>query len=290
MSIKRIIIPQAELENKNINLVSYVSSATRANFEVFLTENAIVYILSGKKEITFSNQIYHIGKGELFLLPKGEYLMSEYVTDDEDFESVTFYFNSKVSQKALSEIEINNDMYLSYSSKENYSKTISIFPATSDIENVFKTLVSYIEKDVAFKQQLIELKFIELILMLLNNKTSQKVIMFLSSAIKVEKPDIPTIVSEYLHKSITIDKLAMLSGRSISQFKRDFSILYGTSPHKWFVKRKFEHAIFLLKTSDKNIEQISEACGFANPTHFSRIFKKEFGIAPSKYLSKQSES
>jgi hypothetical protein len=198
MSTKRIIIPQDILENRkgksaNINLVKYISSTTLANFEAFLTEYAIVYILSGKKEITVSDTIYHIGKGELFLLPKGEYIMSEYVTDNEDFQSITLYFNSRISQKALSEIEMSN---LSFSLKEKDSgNAMHMIPVTPEIENIFQSLIFYIEKDLSFRQELIQLKFMELIFLLLNDMVSGKIILFLLSAAKLEKPDISSIIS-----------------------------------------------------------------------------------------------
>ena len=294
MSTKRVIIPQDVLKDgkkssANINLVKYTSSTTRANFETFLTEYAIVYILSGRKEITIVDTTYHIKKGELFLLPKGEYIMSEYIVEDSDYQSITLYFNSKLSQKALSEIEISNIPI--FRQKEGCpDKAIHTIPVTSDIENIFHTLMSYINNDIAFKQELIELKFMELLYLLLSGEFSGKIIQFLSMAVKLEKLDISSIVSEYLYTPVTIDKLAILTGRSISQFKRDFIQLYGISPHQWLVKKKLEHAVFLLKTSDKNIEQISDDCGFVNPTHFSRVFKKEYGISPSKHTSKQSET
>jgi AraC-like DNA-binding protein len=289
MSTKRIIIPQDVLDGKKRNsadiyLLKYTSSTTRANFETFLTEYAIVYILSGKKEISISDTVYHVGKGELFLLPKGEYIMSEYTTDDESFRSIILYFNSKISQKALSEIEISN-ISLSFQKKNSTERTIHTIPVTTDIENVFQTLMSYIEKDVFFKKELVQLKFMELLFLLLNGEFSGKIMQFLVSAVKLEKPDIAAIVSEYIHTPITIKKLAMLTGRSISQFKRDFIQLYDSYPHQWLVKKKLEHAIYLLKTTSKSIEQISDTCGFANPTHFSRVFKKEYGIVPSKYMS-----
>lgn len=289
MSTKRIIIPQDALKEKkeklaNINLVKYTSSTTLANFEAFLTEYAIVYILSGKKEITVSDTIYRIGKGELFLLPKGEYIMSEYVTGDEDFQSITLYFNSKISQKALSEIEMSN---LSFSLKgKDSGNAIHTIPVTPEIENIFQSLISYIEKDFSFRQELIQLKFMELIFLLLNDVVSGRIILFLLSAARLDKPDISSIISEYLYTPVTIDKLAVLTGRSISQFKRDFAQLYGIPPHQWITKKKLEYAAFLLKTSDKNIDLISDACGFVNSTHFSRIFKKEYGISPSKYTTK----
>lgn len=289
MGIKRIIIPQISVEDRkkgltDINLAKYTSSTSSAHFEAFLTEYAIIYIISGEKELILSGNTYHFGKGELFLLPKGEYIMSEYVTAGNNFESLTLFFNTRISQKVLSEIEINSIPI--HNKKRNLGdRDICTIPVTSDIKNIYLSLISYIEKDITFKQELIQLKFMELLFLLLD-AAADKIIHFLSSAVQRDKPDIPTIVSEYLYTSITLDKLAMLTGRSISQFKRDFIRLYNMAPHQWLVKKKLEHAAFLLKTTSKNIDEIAEDSGFVNSTHFARIFKREYGVSPSKFVTK----
>ena len=57
MPTKRLFVPDDILrpaqpgENKNIRLLQYVNSTTQENFDAFLTHHALVYILSGVKQI-----------------------------------------------------------------------------------------------------------------------------------------------------------------------------------------------------------------------------------------------
>ncbi|MFR8655611.1 MAG: response regulator [Bacteroides caccae] len=46
---------------------------------------------------------------------------------------------------------------------------------------------------------------------------------------------------------------------------------------------RLEKAIYLLKDSDMNINEIMSEVGFVNNSHFSKIFKQKYGISPSDY-------
>ena len=47
--------------------------------------------------------------------------------------------------------------------------------------------------------------------------------------------------------------------------------------------RRIEHAIFLLNTSDNQIQAIASECGIPDVTYFTRIFKDLKGMTPSQY-------
>ncbi len=60
-------------------------------------------------------------------------------------------------------------------------------------------------------------------------------------------------------------KLKAVSGKSIAVYIRSIRLLSAKK---------------MLETSDKNISEVAFLCGFNNPSWFSRIFKKEFGVSP----------
>ena len=54
----------------------------------------------------------------------------------------------------------------------------------------------------------------------------------------------------------------------------------GDAPQKWIIKRRLEAAHDLIKSGKK----VTEACfdvGFINLSHFSKIYKDAYGVAPS---------
>lgn len=46
---------------------------------------------------------------------------------------------------------------------------------------------------------------------------------------------------------------------------------------------RISYAEILLQTTTFSMESIAEACGYSNPVHFFRQFKKIKGITPAKY-------
>ena len=51
-----------------------------------------------------------------------------------------------------------------------------------------------------------------------------------------------------------------------------------------FVNRKrVEHGIFLLNTSNMQIQMVAQHCGISDINYFTRIFKKQIGKTPKEY-------
>ena len=79
---------------------------------------------------------------------------------------------------------------------------------------------------------------------------------------------------------ISLEELAYLSGRSLSSFKRDFQSIYNTTPAKWIREKRLSKAHQMLQSSQMSVAEVAYSLGFENPTHFSRIFKQQYGISP----------
>lgn len=47
--------------------------------------------------------------------------------------------------------------------------------------------------------------------------------------------------------------------------------------------KRMNQAIFLLKTTDMKVSEISESVGYENFSYFHRVFKSRFGVSPHKY-------
>jgi AraC-like DNA-binding protein len=83
--------------------------------------------------------------------------------------------------------------------------------------------------------------------------------------------------------NLTIEEYARIAGRSVASFKREFNEHYGTSPGKWLTHKRLEQAKLYLVTSKKTIGEIIYDTGFENISHFSRIFKENYGLSPMQY-------
>lgn len=92
-------------------------------------------------------------------------------------------------------------------------------------------------------------------------------------------------VQDYLmtkhHKKISLDDLADIAKMSSRNLSRAFKEHTGLSPLQYQQQLKLEHAANLLENPKLSIELVAEQCGFDDPRHFRRLWKRQFGSPPS---------
>jgi len=93
------------------------------------------------------------------------------------------------------------------------------------------------------------------------------------------------IVDHHFHLGLNVEELAAITGLSLSSFYRKFKKEFGDSPHRWLMRRKLQMAYELLQNTKKTVSMVSNEVGFKYLAHFSKRFKKQFGIAPSSLKS-----
>lgn len=81
----------------------------------------------------------------------------------------------------------------------------------------------------------------------------------------------------------SLAELAASAGTSVNQFLRKFKDATGTSPYKYILNLRYAQAAQLLIHSSVSIDLICERCGFRDRFHFSREFKKVYGVPPGTY-------
>ncbi len=94
------------------------------------------------------------------------------------------------------------------------------------------------------------------------------------------RPPLPDIMEANFSYNLSLEEFARISQRSLTIFKKEFTQLFQTSPGKWLIKKRLDYARSLLVSSEKNVNEIAYDCGFESATHFSRVFKEQFGLSP----------
>jgi AraC-like DNA-binding protein len=56
------------------------------------------------------------------------------------------------------------------------------------------------------------------------------------------------------------------------------------SPYQWLLRLKISHAAERLRDGQVTVAAMAGEMGFADPFHFSRVFKKVMGVAPSRFI------
>jgi len=70
---------------------------------------------------------------------------------------------------------------------------------------------------------------------------------------------------------------------SISHFARAFRASAGVPPHQWLIAERVNSARDLLAKSEVSLAEIANTCGFADQSHFSRLFARVNGTSPGAW-------
>ena len=87
-------------------------------------------------------------------------------------------------------------------------------------------------------------------------------------------------IEQNFQNNITIEDIAKVCGINRSYFGKIFRRSTGRSPQEFLMNYRMIKAAELLKLTSLSIADISSAVGYENQLHFSRAFKKKYGISP----------
>jgi AraC family transcriptional regulator len=94
-------------------------------------------------------------------------------------------------------------------------------------------------------------------------------------------------VTEYMREhhasTIKLADLAEMAGLSQSQLGRAFKASTGVTPHRFLLNQRIARAQELLLAGSMSLAEIALATGFAEQSHFTRVFRREIGASPGAF-------
>ena len=90
-------------------------------------------------------------------------------------------------------------------------------------------------------------------------------------------------MQNHLHRKLSTDNLARISGMSVNHFIRIFKEVYGLTPYRYLTLQRCEQVAIRLEQSELSIEQIAEETGFCDRYHLTKVFRKIRGLSPAAY-------
>ena len=82
-----------------------------------------------------------------------------------------------------------------------------------------------------------------------------------------------------LDQPLRIETLAQLVGLSSYHFARMFKQSFACSPHQYVTERRLQRALADIR-AQQPLQSIALQYGFSDQSHFSKAFKKRFGVTP----------
>ncbi|OAD90754.1 hypothetical protein A7A78_14160 [Aequorivita soesokkakensis] len=83
-----------------------------------------------------------------------------------------------------------------------------------------------------------------------------------------------------------LKEFALQLGTNTFKLKYGFKELYGISVYRYLRNERLRKAKVLVQYGDSPFKSIVQLCGFKSEAHFSRTFKKEFGLTPTELRKK----
>ncbi len=80
----------------------------------------------------------------------------------------------------------------------------------------------------------------------------------------------------------TLSEMAMMVGLSKYQLLRRFEKVYGVPPHAWLLLQRAEQVRGLIGQGS-SLAQAAASCGFADQSHMTRVFARQFGFTPGAW-------
>lgn len=149
-----------------------------------------------------------------------------------------------------------------------------------DIRNLFRSVLPFFEAEVKPSEEQLRLKMAEGLYVLLNTDKSLYASLF--DFTDPWKIDLMDFMEQNYMDDLSLEEMASYTGRSLSTFKRDFRKYSELTPQRWIIRRRLEAACELLRTSQLKVSEVCGKVGFKNLSHFSKIYKERYGVAPTE--------
>jgi AraC-like DNA-binding protein len=82
---------------------------------------------------------------------------------------------------------------------------------------------------------------------------------------------------------VSLSDLASACGLSAGHFSRAFKQTTGLPPHRWLMEQRLKRAKALLLDPSRTLSDVAAACGFADQSHFTRVFSGRVGATPGAW-------
>ena len=253
---------------------SYLAT-TRKEKVAFLEHNTLVLQVSGQFTLETSSEKISMGRGQMLLIQKNQLAeLTKTPVEDNEYQTIVISLKEDLLRQIVLEEQIETGQ--KYIGPPNI-----LIPSNEFLRAFFQSIIPYVRNSQEkITHSLGMLKVKEAVLLLLY--TMPELEEFLFDFSEPYKMDLEKFMLSNYHYNIPIEKFAMLTGRSLAGFKRDFQKIFGMAPRHWLQEKRLTEALYLIENKNKKASAIYLDLGFESLSHFSHSFKKKFGKTPTE--------
>lgn len=243
-------------------------------------EHTLIYIHSGELEITEQCRKVILRPGDCaFMRRDNRMWLQKRAKEGKPYHSIVLKF----SREFLREFYMTLDRReLPMSAKRDKASLYVLPENRSDINSLFESVIPYFDMAAKPADEILKQKMIEGIYVILNTDVNLYASLF--DFIDPWKMDIMNFMEKNYMNELSMAEMAYFTGRSLSTFKRDFRQCSNLTPQKWLIRRRLQAAYELIRKGGRNVSEICYSVGFKNLSHFSKVYKDTFGVAPTGHI------
>jgi AraC-like DNA-binding protein len=270
---------------KELLFVNYDCPLVLTKLDNWSQHNYFLYVVTGKKGFHTPDRSWLLTEGKAAFIKRGACIIEKFF--DEILCLIAFFVPDDYLRSFLRE----NISLVSRKDLPVVTNELIIELEVTDVMTAYyRSVIPYFSSDVKPPEELLELKFRELLINIITNPANNALNAYLQTLMQTNSDNLQQIVEANCYYNLPLEAYAKLCNRSLSSFKRDFYKAYKNSPSYWLQEKRLLYAQKLLLTTDKPVSDISFESGFENSTHFSKVFKKRFGAAPLQYRKQKIAS
>ncbi|RBQ06734.1 helix-turn-helix domain-containing protein [Pedobacter miscanthi] len=268
-----------EIQRLNIGTPGIVYSVGWHNhmlLEELIDQHLIVHILSGEMRLIGqdSDQLYRTGDTVLVCKNYLIKCIGVGIEKRQRYESIVFVLDEKLLEDYALKYEIPRSR-----GGLTSNRGIVLLSSSLALSSLFDSLDAYRKSGKQLSEPMRRHKLEEAILALAEQ--GHHIFESLFDFPQPGKIDLKAFMLRNYMFNIPISRFASLTGRSVSTFRRDFQQNFGMKASVWLVQKRLSQALQLLREGNRPIDVYLDV-GFADISHFSRAFKKDFGYPPSQ--------
>ena len=243
--------------------------------KVTLTRHMFSFLQTGEKQVNLAEDSIKINNNQSLLIKKGNCIWSELIDKEkENYYCKLLFFSEKRLREFLSK-------HVNSTSEKEVTPSHFVIRNDSYIDTYLNSLSTIMPAPPLFMNNLLSVKFEELLLYLLN-KYKKPFEAYLHSLVNEDTSPFKKVINQNIHSNLGLEEIAFLCNMSLSTFKRRFVKEYGCSPGRWFKEKRLLKVKELLSDGNITPSDIYLDFGYNNLSNFSVAFKKRFGINPSE--------
>ena len=263
---------------KDLLFLNYDCPVKEKKVVKWTDHNYFYYVLTGQKIVHTPNRSWEFNSGSFSFVKKGACIVEQFF--EKPFCVVAFVLPDSFIARFINE---NKNRIPMDRPDDQTDDLIVPINRNEMLEAFCESILPYFASQISPSEKLIELKFNELLLHILNNPDNAELISYMYAVASKRAHGLEQVMEANFSYNLSLDEYARLCNRSLSSFKRDFKAIFKTTPGRWLLNKRLNLAHRMIVETDKPIADILLECGFENQAHFSKAFKDRFAHPPLQY-------